>query len=613
MKKIDGEAKTIKKLLNGARFTIDYYQREYKWETKQVTELIDDLVEKFEESYEAGHERSEVEKYGHYFVGSIIISQKDGHNFIIDGQQRLTTLTLLLIHLNNLQASRNDKVIVSELIFSEKYARKSFNIDVDDRKACMEAPYGGEVPDEDGHTESVQNIIRRFQDIGAALPYEDDAPELPYFIDWLIENVHLVEITAYSDDDAYTIFETMNDRGLSLRPADMLKGYLLANVKDTDKRIHASDTWKAWMEEFRTLAKDGKDEDADFFKTWLRSQHAQTIRERKKGAKPEDYDRIGTEFHRWVRDNKESLGLAQSTDFASFIERDMDFYAAKYLKLRQAVQVITPPLERVFSNAWIGFTLQYPLLLAPLRIDDGADTIERKIRVVAAFVDILLARRMWNWRSISHSTMQYAMFLVMRDIRGATLEDLIELLTTRLDDPEAETFATQPNFSMHQMNRWPVHHLLALMTDYVERESGLTSRYAEYSSTGKKRYEIEHIWADKPERFKQEFSHPADFRDYRNRVGGLLLLPKTFNASYGDKPYEKKLPHYLGQNLLAKSLHPDCYEHNPGFLAFRERSGLPFEPCEHFGREQLDKRQDLYRALAEHTWSPTRLRREAEP
>src|ERR1019366_1014393 len=42
--------------------------------------------------------------------------------------------------------------------------------------------------------------------------------------DWLIENVHLVEITAYSDQDAYTIFETMNDRGLSLAPADNAKG-----------------------------------------------------------------------------------------------------------------------------------------------------------------------------------------------------------------------------------------------------------------------------------------------------------------------------------------------------------------------------------------------------
>ena len=45
-------------------------------------------------------------------------------------------------------------------------------------------------------------------------PDELRGEALPFFVDWLMENVHLVEITAYSDDDAYTIFETMNDRGL---------------------------------------------------------------------------------------------------------------------------------------------------------------------------------------------------------------------------------------------------------------------------------------------------------------------------------------------------------------------------------------------------------------
>ncbi len=74
-----------------------YYQREYKWQKKQVAELVDDLADKFRESYHAAHERSAVEGYGHYFLGSIIISDKEGRKFIIDGQQRLTSLTLLLI------------------------------------------------------------------------------------------------------------------------------------------------------------------------------------------------------------------------------------------------------------------------------------------------------------------------------------------------------------------------------------------------------------------------------------------------------------------------------------------------------------------------------------
>src|SRR5205823_10278955 len=97
-REIDGKGKTVRELLAGRKYSIDYYQREYKWQTKQVGELIDDLANKFLESYEPGHERSAVAEYGHYFVGSIIVSDKDGQKFIIDGQQRLTTLTLLLIY-----------------------------------------------------------------------------------------------------------------------------------------------------------------------------------------------------------------------------------------------------------------------------------------------------------------------------------------------------------------------------------------------------------------------------------------------------------------------------------------------------------------------------------
>ena len=58
-----------------------------------MAELINDLTDKFLESYEDGHERSAVAEYGHYFLGSVIISDKEGQKFIIDGQQRLTTLT----------------------------------------------------------------------------------------------------------------------------------------------------------------------------------------------------------------------------------------------------------------------------------------------------------------------------------------------------------------------------------------------------------------------------------------------------------------------------------------------------------------------------------------
>jgi len=607
MREILGNAKTVRELLKG-KYSIDYYQREFKWQDKQIRELIDDLTGKFLEDYQPGHPREKVSDYGHYFLGSIIISRKDNSNYIIDGQQRLTSLTLLLIYLRNLQKDQSDPPI-GDLIVSSQYGKKSFNLHVEERIHCMDALYNKKPIQENGQPESVQNIIARYRDIEAYFPEELSGDALPYFIDWLIENVHLVEITAYSDDDAYIIFETMNDRGLSLSPTEMLKGFLLANITDIPKKNDANALWKKRIHESGEI---GKDVASDSIKAWLRSQYANKIRERKKAATPEDFDLIGTEFHRWVKDNRENLGLHNGDDFYRFIKRDFDFYSRQYIKLIDASQHPVPGLEHVLYNANQGFSLQYLLLLSPLCPDDSPDVVKLKLRLVARFVDILLTRRVWNSRSNAYSNMQYATFVYMRDIRGLDPQELAEKLLKLLDDQE-ERISNAERFYLNVWSRKPIHRILARITDYVEQQSGMPSRYMVYvSEAGKNRYEVEHIWANKPDRHRDEFLHPSDFEDYRNRIGGLLLLPKTFNDSYGSLPYEEKLPHYNAQNLLARSLHPQCYEHNPGFLNFIDRSGLPFHPYDHFRKADLDERDALYRKIAELIWNPHELTKEVD-
>ena len=608
-REIDGKGRTVRELLAGRKYSIDYYQREYKWQKKHVAELLDDLAAKFLESHEEGNERSAVADYAHYFLGSIIISDKDGQKFIIDGQQRLTTLTLLLIFLQHQLEDVEQKGQIADLIFSQRYGRRSFNLDIPERTDCMEALYKGQEFSHADPPESIANLLARYADIEDILPEELRSQALPYFVDWLVENVHLVEITAYSDDDAYTIFETMNDRGLSLTPTDMLKGYLLANIIDAERR---NETSRVWRQHVAALQKLGKEEDADTIKAWLRSQHAQTIRERKRGAQPRDFDLIGTQFHRWVRDHEKDLGLVGSTAFARFIQEDFAFYAHWYEGIRRAAGTLTDGLEAIHFNAQNKFTLQYPVLLAPLRRVDIESEILRKLRIVATYLDILIARRIWNWKATSYSTMQYAMFqLGILKIRGKSAAELATLLTERLA-AEEETFGSNDRFSLHGMNKPQIHRLLARITNYVETRSGRQSRYAEYVQGGKHGYEVEHIWADHPERHADEFNHPAEFADYRNRIGGLLLLPKSFNASYGDNPYTKKREHYYGQNLLAQSLHEKAYEHDPGFRRFVQESGLPFQPHSVFKKIDLDTRQDLYRMVAEQIWNPENLLREAE-
>jgi len=247
----------------------------------------------------------------------------------------------------------------------------------------------------------------------------------------------------------------------------------------------------------------------------------------------------------------------------------------------------------------MGFTMQYMLMLAPMSPDDADETAKTKARLVAMFLDSLLAWRVWNFRSIAYSTMQYAMFVVVRDIRGLAPEPLAQKLHGLLVK-EPETFATNDRLSLHQQNRWTLHLLLARLTTYVEEQSGMPSHFLDYvGGSGKVRYEVEHIWANKPEEHVDEFAHAADFADQRNRFGGLLLLPKSFNAAFGALPYRDKLKHYNAQNLLARSLSPHAYELNPGFKKFIAESGLPFKPQEQFKKVDLDQRQALYRGIAE--------------
>ena len=102
-KTIEGKGRTVRELLKGVKYAIDFYQRDYKWQSKQIRELVDDLGDRFMLDHETGNPREAVDEYGHYFLGSIIVSKRDGFNYLVDGQQRLTSLSLLLIYLRNLQ------------------------------------------------------------------------------------------------------------------------------------------------------------------------------------------------------------------------------------------------------------------------------------------------------------------------------------------------------------------------------------------------------------------------------------------------------------------------------------------------------------------------------
>ena len=603
MKKIIGKEKSLTDLLANKKYTIHYYQREYRWGKKQIEELVDDLSEEFLENYKPGHERTEVATYGHYYLGSVVLTSNDGEQAIIDGQQRLTSLTLLLIYLNNLQVDNIEKVTIDQLIFSEQYGKKSFNIQVNEREACMDALYKRETFSPLNQNESVVNIFNRHTDIADVFPEEIKGEALPFFIDWLINKVFLVEITATTEQDAHKIFVSMNDRGLSLTPTEMLKGYLLSEIKDDTARNQSNELWKKKILEIKNINPDSKEEDADFIKTWLRAQYAETIRDTKRGAVPEDFDLIGTEFHKWVRENAKQMKLEKSKDYESFILKEFNLFADLYISLKNYSAEYNAEYSFVFFNADRNFTLQYQLLLAAVDRDDSQDVIKKKIVIVAAFIDQYITRRVVNYKAVDYSTIKNAIFNLTKKVRKLDINTLVLTLQDELNNMDFPLDGMD-RFYLNQFTSRYMLHILSRITFYIDQKIGLTNKFEDYvNRTGKNPYDIEHIWCNDYQRFAAQVTDEDEFNRTRNLMGGLLILPRDKNRSYQDADYSTKLPLYFGENILAKSLHQDCYRNNPHFINLLSTLKLSLSPIDDFTKDSFKKRQQSYKEIAEYIWN----------
>ena len=600
-----GQTKNLGTLLRNKKFAVDHYQREYAWGERQVEELINDLSERFLRHYRHEHARSAVERYAHYFLGPIITCRKNKVHVIVDGQQRLTTLTLLFLYLHHLQSAldESEKCQILDLIYSTKFGKYSYNLDVTERNVVMDQLREGTEPTGEETDTSRQNMLDRYRDISECFPASLQGKALPYFIDWLTENVHVVEIETSNDEDAYTIFETMNDRGLRLSLPDMLKGYFIANVTDDTEREQVNTLWKSRM---FALSQFGKDAEVDFFKHWLRGRYANTFTF---GSGDTDYERIGSEFHRWVRDNEPRLQLTSEPAFVSFIKEHFACYADTALKIHKAANnTQVPKWESVRYNAQRNFTLQHQLLLAAVTVDDDPAATKEKIALVARFLDIWLARRVWNSVSNLHTSVRSIMFTFTKEIRQRTsIDELRAYLLEQLHAQE-EQFTIHHMYGLNKRNKQQVRHMLNRITYWVEQQAGGTTHYEDFCATkGKTVFDIEHILSNN-DRVRRRFNG-MDFDEVRNYIGGLLLLPSSVNKSLADREYKNKLRSYrtTSQNVLAQSLDADIYQNNPPFRKFLETTGLEFEPYGTFTMQELERRQHLYCQIAGQVWNPASL------
>jgi len=584
MEKINGKEKSLRELLQSKKYTLHYYQREYRWQRKHVQEMLEDLTAEFLENYRPEHKRNDVEKYGVYFMGSIVLAGEE--NAIIDGQQRLTTLTLLLMYLNNRQAYN----IIDPMIFSETFGTKSFNINVSERTACMTSIYENKLANFDAtnSSESVKNLCARYNDIQKFFPSSITDDMIPYFCDWLPEKVYFMQILVATEQDAHKIFVTMNDRGLSLTPTEMLKGYLLSEITDNALREQLNDIWKT---EVLALEKDTE----TFIKAWLRAQYAEDNN---------DFDAIGGTFHKWIRDNHENLNLNTSADYAKFID-NFSFFAKIYKQIKHAEKIFSEDTKYVYYNAQVNFTQQTQLLMAPIFSNDTSTTVKQKINLVAHFIDLMINAKVTNYKSVDQRNIKDYIFTVTKDIRRLPIAELKIKLKQHYDALNYNSVDAINKFRLNQFTKKYIKNILARITSFIEEQTKVAPNYVNYMGTQTKNpFEIEHILCNDFEKYSNEFSRD-EFDDWRDSIGGLLLLRKSINASLSDSDYSQKLIKYCSTdgNIYAASLGAQTYQNNPRFKNFIADNNLSFEPFDKFGKAEIQKRTALIIQLVNLIWN----------
>ncbi len=598
-KVIDGTVRSVNEMFNARRYAIEYYQREYSWEKVNVEELILDFARSFLFEFDEVHEQIDVASYRPYFLGPVVTFSKDGIRYLVDGQQRMTSLSLLMIYISS-QLDPNDSLHsqLKTLVFSTQFGKTQFTIDVPERESVMIAIRDGIGAAPEDLDLSSQTLWNRYQDISEIFPEELAGDVLPYFVNWLLHRVVLVEIGTTDKDMALEVFESMNDRGLRLSSMDMLKSYLLSQIGNPEDQARANKAWRVNVQELKDVVKNG---DSDFMKTMLRAKYAETIRETKKSAGAKDFDEIATVFHKWVRDRSNALGLNKGSDFSQFIERDLTYYAKRYKQLLEAADELTQGLEHVYYNAHNDFTLQHMVILASCSVEDSDKEFIRKANLVAAYLDIMITRRMAEYKNFGYSPMYRPMFQLSKELRNLSLDEMRVILKQKLSE-QRESIESLKILRLNKTNKPDIYYLLARITSWLD--SNPTSEF--FVKRKKDRYEVEHIWANKPERHLDEFNNEFEFADRRNSFGDLLLLPKSFNASFGALPYSEKVDKYFGQNILAQSLSSQTYQNQPNFLRKIKENNLSFKPFggDEFTSQAISERQGLYVEMAKIIWSP---------
>ena len=500
-------------------YEIPPFQRPYAWTCEEAGELFDDLYEFY--INEADDEQ--------YFLGSIVLKKEDDkpNAEVIDGQQRLTTLTILLSAITS-KLSGNDRDDFKNYIIEPGRAsqglaskprvriRKKDNdffkkyIQGMDFEALFKLDL--ETLDTEAKVNIAKNAKLLMDKIDKNFGSEE---EVIHFGAYLVQRCFLVTVSTPTRQAAFRIFSVMNNRGMSLLATDIIKADVIGAIPEE----YRDDYNEKWEEMEIEVGRDGFN---DLF------GHIRMIKTKEKARKS-----LQDEFYEYV------LPDITATTAMDFMENTLSLYSDAYRIIKNNEYVSTSGsdsvndilrwLNRIDNSDWVPVAMQFYV-----RYKDNAllmNKFLRRLERLAAYM------RATSW-DVTHRIKRYAN--VLNDIETHSGEEFGNAIELTKD--EIQEFLDRLNSDMYKMVSKKRNYLILRLDSFVSDGA------ASYDS---KILTIEHVLPQTvPERsqWAEKWPDEEERQQWLHKIGNLIPLTKRHNSQAQNYEFDvKKEKYFMGK------------------------------------------------------------------
>jgi len=542
--RIDSHDLTLAELFQNF-YSVPDFQREYIWEERHVEKLLQDVYDEFYE------EEGRLIPEGEYFIGSIVVyKDADGVFQLIDGQQRLTTSYLILCVIRDvLKAAKTEppatlqgQIAASSMdpVTGDDVFRYRLVLQYEDSQGVLEkiarngAVEKGIQPD----TASVEHILNAYQTIREFLQanFQDDVSRIKVFAAAFTMRVKPIRIETQDLSSALKLFETINDRGVSLNSMDLLKNLLFMHIPK-ERYASLKDKWRDLID---ILEQKCREKPLRFLRYFILSTYE---------LPPGKREIREDEIYKWFSDNQQKTNLEK--DPLGFVEV-LTRYARAYANFTGWKNVHGHENRHLHNIARLSNQARqhFILLLAAQNLPEALfDRLTQKIENL--FFCYLITRE--PTKNFERSFSRWA-----KQLREVTDEAGLESFINQYFMTDMASRSSTFDFALGELStsriqQYRLRYILAKLCQYVEEsawgQSIPLSRY--YDSV-----QIEHILPVYPSTtLRTSFDKSDEYDAYKIMLGNLTLLEKSINASISNGSFAEKVPGYRQSAfLLTKSL-----------------------------------------------------------